>query len=387
MNYRVAPLQGSSRWILIVTLFCFSWLAPGAAAQTAAAGPGTVTVHSQFGGQIFGFDIDQNGSEGVLTEAQTLSTGHSLNAVETFDQTTGKIIKVVSKTETLDEDVTLGVVNKSVALVEHDHVKGIYVSRRTYRTLSPLASNQFTGTWTPPLAKIDIILQVSRNQGVPGVGVLAFENGGNNNSFVFSSDVAKNTHGPFITLTNPVFQSGDSPVMAYDSVKNRAVVGASTGAVGGPPPSFAIVDLTTGKVVEFGGVGAGFVNGIAVDSNDGIACATTELDFNVEFYNLAHQTGFAVQIPGATNQLQSGADVAYDPVHKLFFVAQSVSSSAPSGSSIQIFNTKGRFIKSLNGFNFSNAFTVVPVHIALNPKNRSGYVDGPDATQIQSFTY
>jgi hypothetical protein len=32
---------------------------------------------------------------------------------------------------------------------------------------------------------------------------------------------------------------------------------------------------------------------------------------------------------------------------------------------------------------------VIPVHIALNPSNRSGYVDGPDpgVTQLQSFTY
>jgi len=32
-------------------------------------GAGQIFVHSQFGGQIFGFDIDQNGSEGLLAEA------------------------------------------------------------------------------------------------------------------------------------------------------------------------------------------------------------------------------------------------------------------------------------------------------------------------------
>jgi hypothetical protein len=66
-------------------------------------------------------------------------------------------------------------------------------------------------------------------------------------------------------------------------------VAASTGAVGGPPPVLALVDLTTGNVSEFDGLpgpppfGAGTVNGIAVDSDDGIACTTTELDFRVEF--------------------------------------------------------------------------------------------------------
>jgi hypothetical protein len=86
--------------------------------------------------------------------------------------------------------------------------------------------------------------------------------------------------------------------------------------------------------------------------------------------------------------LQSGSDVAYDPIHKLFFVAQSVSSTG-SGSSIQVYNPQGKLVESLNGFNFSNASNVVFTHIALNPKNRTGYVDGPDAgvTELQSFTY
>ena len=125
-----------------------------------------------------------------------------------------------------------------------------------------------------------------------------------------------------------------------------------------------------------------------MDSEDGIACTTTEVDFRVEFYNLKTETGFAVVLPGATGQLQSGSDVEYDPVHKLFLVAQSVSSTG-AGSSIQVYNTKGKLVESLNGFNFSNASNVVFTHIALNPSTRSGYVDGPDSgvTEIQSFTY
>jgi hypothetical protein len=125
-----------------------------------------------------------------------------------------------------------------------------------------------------------------------------------------------------------------------------------------------------------------------VDSEDGIAVTTTELDFRVEFYNLKTQTGFPVVLPGATGQIQSGSDVEYDPVNKLFFVAQSVSSTG-AGSSIQVYNPSGKLVESLNGFNFSNASNVIGTHIALNPNNRSGYVDGPSSgvTDIQSFTY
>lgn len=360
------------------------------AARPAAAqneNPGIGTVTSALGGQIFGFDVDANGTEGLLTEAQTLSNGNTLNAVETFDQATGKIIQIVKQSQTKDEDVTLGVVSKSVGLVEHDHVTGIFVTARTYRVLNPLSGNKFDAVWTPGLAQDDIILQVSRSQGQPNNAVFAFENGGDDHSFVFSTNIAKNTVGPFVTLTDTIFDLGTSPQMAYDYKTNQAVLAASTGAVFGPPPTIAIADLTAGTVTEFVGVGAGFINGLAVDSADGIACTTTELDVNVEFYNLANQTGFPIRLPNASNQLQSGADVEFDPVHKLFFVAQPVSSSAATGSAIYIFNPQGGLVRTMNGFNFSNASAVIPVHIALNPKTRSGYVDGPTVNQLQSFTY
>jgi hypothetical protein len=364
----------------LIFLFC------AAAFAQQPIGAGTVTVHSALGGMIFGFDIDQNGTEGILTEAQTVSGGKTLNAIETFDQATGAIISIVKQTETKDEDVTLGIVNKSVGLIEHEHVPFLYVTARTYHLITPVSGNKLDGIWSPPLDKNAIITQVSRTQGTANVGVFAFENGGTNASFVFSADPAKNLTGPFVTLTDSVFQNGDSPVMAYDSVTNSAVLSASTGAVGGPPPKVAVADLTKGTVTEFTGVGAGFVNGIAVDSADGVACTTTELDVNVEFYNLAAKTGFVIRLPNATNQIQSGADVEFDAVHKWFFVAQPVSSTA-SGSSIYVFDPQGNLIETLDGFNFSNASTVIPVHIALNPGNRTGYVDGPDGTQLQSFTY
>lgn len=358
------------------------------------AGPGTTIVHSQFGGQIFGFDIDQNGSEGVLSEAQDIGGGKVLAAVETFDQATGAILKVVKKLETKDDFLTIGVVGTGVGLVEREHVKGLFVAKRIYEELNPMGANKFTGKWTPPLANDDIILGVSRNQASTTTAVLAFENGGSDSTFVFGANIGANTSGPIVTLTDPVFFFSDAPVVAYDTKTNQAVVVASTGAVGGPPPVIALVDLGTGKVIEFKGLPGqppfheGFVNGLAVDSEDGIACTTTEVDFSVEFYNLKKKTGFAVTLPGATSQLQSGSDVEYDPVNKLFFVAQSVSSTGP-GSSIQVYDTKGRLVESLDGFNFSNSFNVVFTHIALNPSKRSGYVDGPDSgvTEIQSFTY
>src|SRR5262249_51688745 len=104
---------------------------------------------------------------------------------------------------------------------------------------------------------------------------------------------------------------------------------------------------------------------------------------------LTNQTGFAQPLPNAQNQFFSGADVQFDPVNRLFLVAQEHSSTAPSGSSVHVYDVAGNLIGSIDGFNFSNAFNVVPAHIALNPAMRLAFIDGPDegVTQIQSFTY
>jgi hypothetical protein len=361
-----------------------------AAAQTSAKdrpiGPGNVVVRAKLGGTIFGFDIDQNGTEGVLTEAQTLNNGNTLNAVETFDQKTGKIVKLVRKTQTKDEDITLGVVGNSVGLIEHDHVKTIFVVGRNYHILNPLSSNKYTGVWTPGLDANHIITGVSRNQGTSMTAFFVDDNVLNNpHNLVFGSDVTANKVGPKVKMTDPNFTIGVPPVIALDTKTNTAVIAQDFGSPTSVP-DIGLVDLTKGKFSHFTGVGFGYVNGIAVDSQDGIACTTTEIDASVEFYDLKTHTGFSEQLPGSGGgQIFSGADVEFDPVHKLFFVAQPVSSTQQGVSSIHVYDTKGKLVESLNGFQFSNAFTVIPVQIALNPKHRSGFL--ADSDRIRSFTY
>ena len=380
---------------VVLGLFCFAGLRPHVAEaedvrRNPAGGPvGSVIVQDMFGGQILGFDIDQASDVGVLSEYRDLNNGNVLAAVETFSQTTGQIIKVIVRTHTQDDFVTLGVVGNSVGLVEHEHVVSLLHVVRTFALLNPLSLNQVTGRWTPPVGTDHLVSFVSRNQGTSTNAVWAIDVSGNFGPTVFSSNVAANTFGPVIEVTDPDFNSGANPGLAYDSVTNQAVLGHAT--LGNPfiPGKMATVDLTTGTFTKFTGVGLGDVNGLAADPFTGTACTTTEIDFSVEFYNLATQTGFAEPLPGATNQFFSGADVEFDPVNKLFLVAQEHSSTAPSGSSIHVYDVSGNLIESINGLNFSNAFNVIAAHIALNPGRRTGFVDGPDiaAGQIQSFTY
>lgn len=358
------------------------------------AGPTGVVVHSQFGGQIFGFDIDQNGSEGLLAESKTLPNGLVLAAVETFDQTTGSILNVVELTSpahSQDDFITMGVVGNSVGLFEHEHVSRFTVTSRTFSVLNPLGGNRITGAWTPPIGAQHIIMPtgVSRSQGVPNVAVFAYDNSGQFIPYVFSSNVANNTFGPVVHITDSNNFGSVPPPIAYDSVTNKALLGGGNGCFG-CRPVFGVVDLTGGTFTEFTGTGFGFINGLAIDSVDGIACSTTEDDASVEFYDLATQTGFAVQLPGSQGLQQfSGADVEFDPVHKLFLIAQPTSSSSPTGSTIYVYDPHGNLQETINGFSFSNTFNLIPAHIALHPSQRSGYVDGPGSgvSEIEGFTY
>jgi hypothetical protein len=389
-SFPARPIRVSCLFLLLVSLNALGQT--GRFEPNPSAGPGTIIVHSKFGGQIFGFDIDQNGTEGVLSEAKNLSNGNVLAAVETFDQATGNILNVVAKTQTQDDFVTLGIVGTSVGLVEHEHVISFLHIKRIFETMNPLSSNKFTALWTPPVGSQHLIEPngVSRSQGVADVAVFASDNSGNFIPWVFESNVGANTFGPIVKITDSLNFGSVPPPMAFDSTTNQAILGGGDGCFG-CKPVIGLADLVNATFSEFTGSGFGFVNGIAVDSADGIFCTDTEDDATVEFYNLSTQKAFTeVLLPGSGGQqFFSGADVEFDSVNKLFLVAQPNSSSSSSGSSIYVYDTAGNLQETLNGFSFSNTFNVIPMHIAIKPSTRSGFVDGPNAgvSEIQSFTY
>ena len=130
-------------------------------------------VHTALGGFILGYDIDQNGNEGLLAEALTTDTGHDV-ALETFDIRTGEIIRVVrQRLDSKSDYVTLGIVGSHVGLVEYEHVTNLFVDARLYFVMNPINANRFTGRWTPPLTTQQIISGVSSFQGSATTAVMA----------------------------------------------------------------------------------------------------------------------------------------------------------------------------------------------------------------------
>jgi hypothetical protein len=345
-------------------------------------------LHTADGGQVFGFDVAQGGTDGLLAEAHDIPSGVAAS-VETFDQTTAKITKTVAMTHSMDDFVVFGISAGDVGLVEHEHVVNNQV-HRTWHLLDPVTRGSFNGRWTPPHPGDFLLQQVAENQATQTTAIFGIDFTGR--PMVFSSNIAANTFGPVFHIDGGEFGLGDGPQLAVDTVHGRAVIATSPdgGAVGGHVPVIAMIDLTTGAMTQFNGVSippffSGYVNGFAVDSATGIACTTTELDANVEFYDLSDGSGFNVGLPGAgNNQGLAGEAVVSDPIHKLFLVVQPNGSVGPPGDSvIDVFNEKGRLVKSITGF---KAWSVTP-GIAINPQARMGFIMGPTPDALTQFKY
>jgi hypothetical protein len=348
------------------------------------------------GGQIFGFDIDQNGNDGVLASAGPLDI-----SIQTFDETTGKITKTFgrktgSKITKGDDYVVDGIFTGDVALVDFQKagIPGQKPAHDMYRVIDPVTADDFTGKWSAKI-KLFNVLQWAINQSTTTSVLFGYPRSGSDATKLIVTDVASNTVSKVIALDQNQFSLPASPQLAEDTVNNLAVTAASPsgGAAGGPPPIIATVDLKTGDVTEFDGVscpglaGCGYANGIGYDSSTGIACTTTEIDGGVEFYNVAQQTGTHEFMPNGGGQLYAGAYVASDPVNQLFLIAQPFSSTS-TGSSVQVYDETGNFVESIDGLDFTDAGDLaLPIRIAINPNKRIGWVNGPKVSDLQEFSY
>lgn len=346
--------------------------------------PGLGKVLTSTGGEIYGYDIDQNGTDGVLATA--------IN-VETFDTQTGKITKSFPKQAPSGTSYGAdGIVTGDVGLITRYVVpKGKIYAKRFYDVMNPVTAEKFTGKWTPPVKDIQVE-GAGPNQSTGTAAIFAIELKNQDVPDVFSSDVATNTFGKVIHLDPSSFSLGDQPQFAQDSATNQAVFATSPdgGRVGGAAPINVLIDLKSGKQTQFTGLnngpfGSGFVNGLAVDSATGIAATTTELNAQVEFYDLKAQTGTYAQLPctGPSSQYNSGWGVASDSVNGLFLVTAPYYCSGSQGSAVVVYDEKGNYVESITGFHFP----IGAGPVALDPSRRMGWAVGPQVDQLQQFFY
>jgi hypothetical protein len=356
---------------------------PSARASGVRHAVGLGKVLTSKGGQIYGYDIDENGNDGVLA---------TVSNVETFDQDTGTIAKSFPKQA--PSGTTYGFVgiaaNDVGLVVRYVQPKGSLYATRFYNMMNPAAKAKFAGKWTPPVKDIQVE-GMGPNQTTATTAFFAIELQNQDIPILFSSNVAKKKFGKVFELNPSGFSLGDQPQFGQDTATDQAVFATSPdgGAVGGAAPINVLVDLKTGKQIQFQGLnngpfGAGFVNGLAVDSTTGIAATTTELNAQVEFYNLAKQTATFAQLPctGSASQSSSAWGVANDPVNGLFLVSAPVYCS--QGGAILVYDESGNLVEAITGFKFP---TVGPGAAVLNPSKRMGWAQGSSVSQLQQFFY
>lgn len=371
---------------------------PGAAmtrpAVRGAVGLGKV-LSTKDGGQIFGFAIDQHGTDGILASSRdTSKPGVYQVSVETFDQNTGRITssfaKATGKRNAYSVD---GIFAGDVALVTHyvEPKKSIYANRK-YQTVNPVTEKKFTGTWTPPVKDVDV-LQGADNQATATSVVFAIELKNQDRSDLLVSNIGANTIGKLIHLDPNLFGLGNGPQLGQYTSANLGVIALSPdgGAVGGSAPVDVLIDLVTGATSQFSGYNngyfhAGYVNGLAVDPNTGVAATDTELNAQVEFYDLSKRQGIAaVQLPctGPTSQSNSGAGITVDAVNKLFLVTDPFYCNGNQGSALLVYDEAGNLVETIPGFTFA----IAEPPVAVNPSTRTGWAFGPKFNQLQQFTY
>jgi len=351
-------------------------------------------LNTKDGGQVFGFDVDQNGNDGALASALTIkNNGATRVSVETFDQNSGAITSsFANETGTVNSYGFDGIFFGDVGLVTHYYVpKGQLFAQRFYEVMNPVTAQKFTGKWMPPIKDIDV-LQAGVNQTTSESVLFAIELKNNDNPDLVVTNIAADTVSKTIHLDPNLFGGADGPQLAQYITANEAVIALSPdgGTVGGQAPLNVVVNLQTGKTTQFsgynnGGFHAGFVNGAAVDPNTGVEVTTTELNSQVEFYDVKHARGITfVQLPctNNTDQTTSGAGIVNDPIHKLFLVMEPQNACGPGGA-VQVYDEAGHLVETITRFGL--ALSEPPA--ALNPSKRMGWAFGPQFNQLQQFFY
>jgi hypothetical protein len=382
--------------IMLATLF----LIAVASAQTASpraphkVGLGKVLTGA-LDGTIFDFDVNQNGTDGILDDAATLPDGSVKSAIEIFDTTTGKITKVVETvvSKTGNQELTArGILGNDIGFVDFErvHIANFHVTRNdVFDLLNPVSGEKITGVWNLPDPRGALFWAFAPNQSTTTQVALVYRSD-NATPWLYVTDLASNTILNSIKL--PQFQFDYLLDLAQDTVTGEAVTNINS-EPGGPAPINVFINLKTGKTRQFSGFnngfyGAGAINGLAVDSSTGVLCTTTSLNSQVEFYNVTSGKGLWAQLPGTTDtdELNAGWSVTNDPVNHLFLVGQPISSTGGS-SAIYVYDEKGNWKETIDGFSFNNSSFAGSINIAINPKLRTGWVNGPTFNNLQQFFY
>jgi hypothetical protein len=347
------------------------------------------------GATVDGFGVDRNSATGFVTANQINANNQSQSSVESFSEQTqgitGTVLSSVGNQSysTLD-DGGPGVFAGDTGLIEASNA-----TTTKYAVLQPL--NKEARLWRPPVS--DQYLVPADNQQTSSAAFGAWNYGNKHGDYgerVFGADVGAGTFGTVYPAARPLGSFGLAVVtgFAQDTTTNTAVLNAVDFTNLGAAPTFVTVNLATGAVRSFAGVGSGIPIGLAIDPGTGIA-ANPESN-GVGLISLAHRSG-SLASPGGFVYQHPAADAAD---HE--FLVQEVSppdanlqapglGAVPNNNALStevVLNEQGQVVKRVEEFNFYNVFTTIVGQLTqLGPAAGEAYTTGVDGEQVQPFNY
>ena len=349
-----------------------------------AVGLGPV-ISDKFGGLIFGWSIDENGSDGLLSEVTPPSGDPFTSVVEAFDQSTGKITKVIARQRsgaTGGRELFVdSILANDVGLIDDEHdVNG--ERDDVFDVMAPVTGNKFTGTWAVPPGNGFLLWGLADQESDPNSVMITTTYPVRNQPPAVQLVVANVPANQLLYQLGP--PSGDAinyPYLVAEDVqtKHAYVPGANYQS----ETVFIDYNTVTGRVSNnfVAPAFSGPVMGMAIDSAKHVMCTTTQQNFSVQFYDIAtRKQTLVVQIPNAEGEGQAGSSIAADSIRHLFLVTQP--NSLRGGSEIYVYSESGAIVESLAGFDFGEGSG-----IQVNAATRTGFVPGAEPNQVQSFTY
>jgi hypothetical protein len=387
---------------LVPTMYSNVRVLPVTASGTAAGEASDVSTISMNGvtpadggSPLYGFGVAASGSQGFVTSNGAVNdAGQPVSSVETFSQKTNAITGTAASSVDSDSYATLDDGGPGIFAGNTGLINDSTATTSSYDILHPVGT--VTGPWNPPTSNSAI--QPADNQQTPAAAFVTwgFGSTGDDDAGVFSSDVAAGTFSPVYSI-EPVIKGFGVAVLsgiAQNTATDTAVVGASDFTNLSVPPTYIEVNLASGAVSTFTGVGQGYPEGVAVDS--GTDTAASPDTSGVGLYDLATGSG-TLASPGGFIYQHPAADAAH---HE--FVMQEVSSpdenlttpglgAVPNNnarSSMVVLNEQGQVLSRIEQFNFFNVFTSVAGQLTqLAPASQQGYTLGLYGDELQPFSY
>jgi hypothetical protein len=335
-----------------------------------------------------GWAINPNGTDGFLTSAQTSASGSIVSSVDVFDQNGKTTQEVDSVSNSAYFTIGAGIFGNDMGLVGLQDASG----NNTYQLLEPVTSGNLTGAWTPTTSSSQYLTAVAANW-TNDSAVIQYYQG--SSYYALTSQLFTNTNlTAYNTSSVPAVENMDMPFafgIAEDPTTDTAVVPYADLEGYCVAPVFVDLNLSTGALSSFTGIGNGDPNGIAIDPVHDVGVVPTSCDGGLTFYNLQTNAGNEAFLPGANLGI-SGLFPVTDSTNSLALVEQTTDpdfeTNNNSLSDVDVFDQQGHYIKTLARFSlFNTTLNTLGQELQINPSQRTGFIAGPNQQQIIPFSY